>query len=322
MNCSTCTVPGQKAGKHINGLQRYRCPACKRRFIEPRIRPLGSMRVPMEKALLALYLLTEGNSIRSIERVVGLEKKTVTTLMLLAAERADRISKKYIRGLKVKDVQADEIWAFVKMKNKTKLRLRPDDDEVGNVWCFVAIERDTKLVLCWHLGGRTTADAEAFLAKLDYAVAGRFQLSTDGLESYPEALALDWNMGSRVDYAQVIKTYEAAHPQQSPGDERSYSPPRVAEMVKVPRMGDPELMMISTSHVERQNLTMRMMMRRLTRLTNAFSKKRENLEAALALHFGFYNFCRIHKTIRCTPAMEAGITKSVWELKDLLTRAV
>jgi len=120
----------------------------------------------------------------------------------------------------------------------------------------------------------------------------------------------------------VIKTYEAAHPQQSPGDERTYSPPRVAEIVKVPRIGDPDPMTIRTSHVERQNLTMRMMMRRLTRLTNAFSKKKGNLEAALALHFGFYNFCRIHKTIRCTPAMKAGVTKRVWELKDLLTRAV
>jgi IS1 family transposase len=276
------------------------------------------MRVPMEKALLALYLLTEGNSIRSIERVVGLEKKTITALMLLAAKKAESVSKKYIRSLTVKDVQADEIWAFVRMKNKTKQRLRPSDNEVGNVWCFVALERDTKLVLCWHLGGRTTTDAEAFISKLDHAVAGRFQLSTDGLESYPEALALDLNVGARVDYAQVIKTYEAAHPQQSPGDERSYSPPRVAEIVKVPRMGDPDPMTISTSHVERQNLTMRMMMRRLTRLTNAFSKKKENLEAALALHFGFYNFCRIHKTIRCTPAMEAGLTKSIWEMKDLL----
>lgn len=133
MHCQNCGVSSWKAGKHINGVQRWICPACKRRFIEPQIRPLGSMRVPMERALLALYLLTEGNSIRSIERVVGLEKKTITALMLLAAERADCVSKKYICGLTVKDVQADEIWAFVKMKNKTKLRLRPDDDEVGNV---------------------------------------------------------------------------------------------------------------------------------------------------------------------------------------------
>src|SRR5437763_15776304 len=113
------------------------------------------MRVPLDKALLCLYLLVEGNSIRSIERITGIEKKTIIALMILAAERAERVSKKYIRGLAVKDVQADEIWAFVRMKNKTKLRLRPSDDEVGNVWCFVALERDTKLVLCWHLGGRT-----------------------------------------------------------------------------------------------------------------------------------------------------------------------
>lgn len=316
MFCPNCNIRCRKSGRHINGTQRYRCRQCKHRFIEPRPKLLNNMRTPLEKALLCLHLLVEGNSIRSIERALSIEKKTIISLLLLAGGKAERLSQKLIRRIKVTDVQADEIWGFVAMKQKTKLRLRPLDNEVGAIYCFVAIERQTKLVLAWHLGKRTTEDTEDFIDKLDKATTGFFQLSTDGYESYPEAVSL--SLGTRVDYAQLIKTYGAAHPQQSPEGERRYSPSRVLEIIKVPRIGDPNPSAICTSHVERQNLTMRMMMRRLTRLTNAFSKKRENLHAALALHFAYYNFCRIHQTLRCTPAMEAGITKSIWELKDLL----
>lgn len=316
MICKNCHIPCQKSGKHSNGTQRYRCRQCKHRFIEPRPKPLNNMRTPLEKALLCLYLLVEGNAIRSIERATGLEKKTIISLLKLAGEKADRISRKLIHRIKVTDVQADEIWGFVRMKQKTKLRLRPLDNEVGDVYCFVAIERQTKLVLAWHLGKRTTEDTEDFIDKLDKATSGFFQLTTDGYESYPEAVSL--SLGTRVDYAQLIKTYRAAHPQQSPEGERRYSPSRVLEIIPIPKIGDPNPASICTSHIERQNLTMRMHLRRLTRLTNGFSKKRENLYAALALYFAYYNFCRIHKTLRCTPAMEAGITKSIWELKDLL----
>src|SRR5437588_158130 len=164
MTCPNCRVAGQKAGKHINGLQRYRCPACKRRFIEPRIKPLGAMRVPLDKALLCLYLLVEGNSIRSIERVVGLEKKTIIALMLLAGKKCERLLDKLIRGVKVTDVQADEIWGFVWCKQKTK-NAKGYGKECGDAYCFVAIERHTKLVLAWHLGQRTTEDTEVFIEK-------------------------------------------------------------------------------------------------------------------------------------------------------------
>ncbi|HEX3560229.1 MAG TPA: IS1 family transposase [Pyrinomonadaceae bacterium] len=274
--------------------------------------------MPLNKALLCLYLLVEGNSIRSIERVVGLEKKTIIALMLLAGKKCERLLDRRIRGVKVKDVQADEIWGFVWCKQKTK-NAKGYGDGCGDAYTFVAIERHTKLVLAWHLGQRTTEDTEVFIEKLERATAGRFQLTTDGWESYPEAILL--SLGVRVDYARLVKTYHAAHPTQSPEGERRYSPSRVLEIFKDPRIGNPADGAICTSHIERQNLTMRMMMRRLTRLTNAFSKKRENLRAALALHFAFYNFCRIHKTIRCTPAMAAGVTKTMWEMKDLLARA-
>lgn len=316
MKCTKCNLPCQKSGRHINGAQRYRCRQCKCRCTEPRPRPLDNMRTPLDKALLCLQLLVEGNSIRSIGRALGLEKKTVISLLLLAGKKAERLSQKLIRRIKVTDVQADEIWGFVFCKQKTKNQKYPQDADVGDVYCFVAIERQTKLVLAWHLGHRTTEDTEYFVEKLNKATTGYFQLSTDGWESYPEAVSL--SLGTRVSYAQLIKTYHAAHPQQSPEGERRYSSSRVLEIIKVPRIGDPDPSAICTSHIERQNLTMRMMNRRLTRLTNAFSKKKENLHMALSLHFAYYNFCRIHQTLRCTPAMEAGITKSIWEIKDLL----
>ncbi|HEY0005816.1 MAG TPA: IS1 family transposase [Pyrinomonadaceae bacterium] len=222
---------------------------------------------------------------------------------------------KRIRNIKVQDVQLDEIWCFVRCKQKTKNLLNKGEG-FGDYYCFTAIERYTKLALAWHLGQRTVGDTEQFIEKLDRATAGEFQVTTDGFEAYPEAISL--SLGTRVSFAQLIKTYRAAHPQQSPEGERRYSPSRILEIVKVPCIGDPDPLMISTSHVERQNLTMRMGMRRYTRLTNAFSKKVENLKATLALHFAYYNFCRIHQSLRCTPAMEAGIVKSVWEIKDLL----
>jgi hypothetical protein len=158
-----------------------------------------------------------------------------------------------------------------------------------------------------------SGDTEQFTEKLYNATSGQFQLTTDGFAAYVPAVS--YSLGTRVDFAQLTKIY--AQDEQG-GGERHYSPPVVVEIIPTPRIGNPDPERICTSHVERQNLTMRMMMRRLTRLTNGFSKKWENLKAALALHFAYYNFCRIHKTIRCTPAMEAGITKSVWELKDLL----
>lgn len=315
MNCPHCQSPSKKAGKHLNGLQRFQCKSCKRRFAEERPRPLNNMRLPLERALLCLQLLVEGSSIRSTERITGVEKSTIISLLLLAGEKCERLLNKHIRNIKVADVQADEIWGFVYCKQKTKHRLGKGD-EFGDVYCFVAIERNTKLVLAWHVGKRSMEDTEAFTEKLRRATTGPFQISTDGWESYPQAIGLC--LGTRTSYAQLIKTYAPAHPSQSPEGERRYSPTRAVEIIHRTVHGNPDPALICTSHVERQNLTIRMMMRRLTRLTNAFSKKRENLRAALALHFAYYNFCRIHQTLRCTPAMEAGVTKNIWELRNLL----
>jgi transposase-like protein/IS1 family transposase len=316
MVCHHCQAVAQKYGKDSRNRQRYHCLNCSRTFIELQEKLLGPMRLPEGKALQCLHLLMEGMSVRSTERITGVHHTTILSLLVMAGERCERLLERRIRRIRVRDVQADEIWGFVWCKEKTKNRLGLGDDvPVGDAYCFVAIERHTKLVLAWHLGHRTTEDTEVFIEKLRRATAGEFQLTTDGWPSYPDAISL--SLGVRVSYAQLIKEFHAAHPQQSPEGERRYSPSKVLEVIKVTRIGDPDTAMISTSHIERQNLTMRMRIRRLTRLTNAFSKKWENLRAALALHFAYYNFCCVHGTIRCTPAMEAGITGHIWELREL-----
>lgn len=318
MTCHNCQIVAVKIGKDRKGNQRFRCNSCRKTFQEAKEKPLGNMYLPMEKAVLVLRLLVEGNSIRSTERITGVEKKTILSLLVLAGEKCERLLNEKIKDVAVRDVQADEMWGFVGMKQKTMRRKVAANSleagsRMGDAYTFVAIERHTKLVIAWHLGKRQVRDTVEFTEKIYEATSGRFQLTTDGFAAYPDAVA--YSLGTRVDFAQLIKIYE--QPEQGGGEHR-YSPAKVVEALPRPMFGNPDPERICTSHVERQNLTMRMMMRRLTRLTNAFSKKWENLRAALALHFAYYNFCRIHKTIRCTPAMEAGIANHVWEIQDLL----
>lgn len=314
MTCHNCKIEAVKAGKDRRGIQRFKCNQCKRRFQPERESLLGNMYLPEHKIVLVLNLMLEGNSIRSIERITGIEKKTITTVLLLAGEHCKELLQRKIKGIPVQDVEADEIWGFVGMKKMTKLRKGITSDVVGDAYTFVGIERNTKLILAWHIGQRDAANTEAFTEKLDRATSGRFQLTTDGLQSYPDAVA--YSLGTRVDYAQLIKVYGK---DRDPDGEQKYSPPEVVDTVTKPLIGYPDPRRICTSIVERSNLSIRTSVRRLTRLTNAFSKRWEHLSAMLAVYFAFYNFCRIHSSIRCTPAMESGITNHVWTLKDLLT---
>jgi len=269
------------------------------------------MYLPDEKAILVLSLLLEGNSIRSIERITGIEKKTITRVLLNAGEHCEELMNRKIKGVAVKDVEADEIWGFVGCKNRHKLYKGITDPKVGDCYTFVGIERNTKLVLAWHLGERGIEDTEAFTEKLHEATTGRFQLTTDGWRPYENSVS--YSLGTRVDYAMLIKVYA----KDREGDQK-YSPPEVVETITKVMIGDPDPSKICTSIVERSNLSMRTSIRRLTRLTNAFSKKWEHLKAMLAVYFAYYNFCRIHSSIRCTPAMESGLTNTVWSLRDLL----
>ncbi|MDI3253955.1 MAG: IS1 family transposase [Bacillota bacterium] len=265
----------------------------------------------MEKATASLQLLLEGMSVRSAERVTGVHRDTILRLLILAGDRCRRLMRQKIEHLKVRDVEADEIWGYV---SKKEGYVRPDESQahIGDAYCFVAMERTTKLVLAFHLGRRNRVHTEAFLNKVRYATSEqRFQLSTDGFQAYPPAVGL--TLADRADYAQIIKVYGA------PRDgEQRYSPAEVIGLDLVPVMGKPDLSRTCTSHVERQNLRIRMGMRRMARLTNTFSKKWENLEAAYALWFAYYNFCRRHQTTRVSPAMEAKITDHIWSVGELL----
>jgi IS1 family transposase len=247
-----------------------------------------------------------------IQRITGLHQETILNLLVLAGECCNKLMTKRIKNIPVQDVEADEMWGFVQMKNRAKLYKQNVDPHIGDAYTFVGIERNTKLVLAWHLGGRDVPSTEAFTEKLDRATSGFFQLTTDGFNVYPNAVA--YSLGTRVDFAQLIKVYANIRE-----GEQKYSPPEVVDTVTKTVIGSPDPRRICTSIVERSNLSMRTSIRRLTRLTNAFSKKWDNLHAALSLYFAYYNFCRIHSSIRCTPAMESGITGHVWTLRELLS---
>jgi len=315
MTCHNCRIEARRFGKHRNGLQRFRCAQCGKTYTEPHEKPLEGMTIPQEKALLALRLLVEGCSIRSIERTTELHRDTILRLLVLVGGKCERIMGKLVVNVPATDVQCDEIWAFVQKKEGHKAPFEADDDSIGDAYCFVAVERNTKLVLNFALGRRTQKATDAFIEGLRAATSPqRFQISTDGFQPYVSAITT--TLSDRCDFAQIIKVYVS-----DPEGQRRYSPPDVTHTERIIVMGDPDAAKICTSHVERQNLTIRMQMRRLTRLTNAFSKKWENLWAAYCLHFAWYNFVRVHQTLRVTPAMEAGIAGRVWDLQDLLAAA-
>lgn len=240
-----------------------------------------------------------------------MHRDTILRLLVRVGEGCERLMDEQMHGLSCERIQVDEIWCFVKKKQR---HLTPKDDpyRTGDVWTFVAEDADTKLIPVYRVGKRDLPTATTFLNDLSSRLVNRVQLSSDALAAYVSAS--DSAFGIDVDYGQIVKTYEA-----EPIGPGRYSPPHVAGVTKTAVMGNPDFTHISTSYVERQNLTMRMSMRRFTRLTNAFSKKIENLKAAVALHFAYYNFCRIHKTLRVTPAMEAGITNRLWDLGELVS---
>ncbi len=201
MTCHSCQSICKKSGKHRNGLQRFKCSQCKRSFTEEHQRPLDEMRLPFEKALLVLQMLVEGVSIRSTERITGVEKKTILSLLVLAGERCERLMEKKLRNVKVSDIQADEVWAYVGMKEKTKKRKGKDADTLGDAYTFVAFERDSKLILAWHLGRRTERDTLLFTEKVFAAVDGtdnRIQVTTDGFPAYPDAIAYSFRNARRL----------------------------------------------------------------------------------------------------------------------------
>lgn len=241
MTCHNCQKDAQNHGKDRKGNQRFRCLTCKRPFSEPKEKPLNNMYPPLDKAVLCLQLLVEGNSLRSTERITGVSLHTLLDLLLLAGEKCERLLNEKIKGLPVRDVQADEMWGYVGIKERTKKRKTEADPTFGDAYTFVAIERHTKLVLAWHLGRRNVRDTVEFTEKIEQATSGRFQLTTDGFVAYPDAVA--YSLGTRVDFAQLVKVY--AQPEQG-GGERRYSPAGVVNAIPTPRWGRPDPERIST----------------------------------------------------------------------------
>ena len=320
MVCHNCQIEARKHGKDRKGNQRFYCASCSKSFIEQQDKPLDNMYLPIEKAAVCIALLMEGTSLRSVQRLTGIDINTLMKLLVIVGEKCEAFLNNRIQNVPVDDVECDELWCFVQMKEKTlKERLKHEDmeweqiEKLGDAYTFVGFERNTKLVLAWHLGRRTAADIHTFSKKLARATGEDFQITTDGFAPYRDAIVSNLEHKG-IDFAQLTKVYAA--PKE---EERRYSPPVVVDVITSIIHGDPAPGRICTSIVERQNLTIRMQMRRFTRLTNAFSKKWENLKAALALFFAFYNFCRKHGGIeKQTPAMASGLTDHVWSVRELL----
>jgi IS1 family transposase len=253
--------------------------------------------------------LVEGNSIRSTVRMTGVAKNTVAKLLVELGEACAVYQADHMRGITAKRIQCDEIWSFVGCKQKNV----PADSEAvrGDVWTWTALDAETKLIVSFMVGARDALTAEVFIHDLSQRLANRVQLTTDGYKVYLNAV--DAAFGGEIDYAQLVKVYG----NEKPGAAR-YSPAPCVACETKGISGNPDPKHVSTSFVERQNLTMRMSMRRFTRLTNAFSKKIENHEAAIALHFMYYNYCRVHQTLRTTPAMAAGLSDHVWEIEEMV----
>lgn len=266
-----------------------------------------------DKQITIIAALSEGSSIRSIERMTGVHRDTIMRLGVKVGQGCTALMDEKMRDLSCKRLEMDEIWGFIGKKEK---HVKPEDaPEVGSVWTFCAIDADTKLVPAFRVGKRDVATANAFVKDVASRMKTRVQISTDGLRAYVNAV--ENAFGSDVDYAQIVKTYGL----EERSDNRRYSPPEFVSSEKTIIMGNPDESLISTSYIERLNATTRLHMRRLTRLTLAFSKKRENFEAAVGLHFAYYNFVKRHNTLRCTPAMAAGVTGSFWSVADLVEAA-
>lgn len=268
-------------------------------------------RLSGDKQKQIIAALIEGNSIRATCRMTDTAKGTVLKLLADVGKVCKEYQDKVFRDLTCKRIQCDEIWSFCYAKEKNVPEKLQGQFGFGDIWTFTAICAESKLVPSWHIGKRDLPNATIFMKDLASKLKNRIQLTTDGHRMYFDSV--EDAFGSDIDYSQLVKIYGP-----SEETEKRYSPAKCIGTEKIRLKGNPDDKNVSTSYVERQNLTMRMSMRRFTRLTNAFSKKVENLGYAVALHFMYYNFCRIHQTLRVTPAMEAGVADRLWEIEDIL----
>ena len=301
----------KKAGKHSNGAQRFKCKDCGKRFVEEQTKPLGNMRVDLDKAMLVINMLLEGTSIRACERLTNMNRDTIDRLILEVGQRCQHFMDDHIVDVRCGDIQIDEIWSFVGMK--AKQAKKQDNPEVGDSWTYVAVDRETKLVACHYVGQRNSTDTNRFLSKLrrSISVDQSFQVSTDGWGAY--RYGVPFNLGSNVNFGMLIKNYASQQ------ETTRYSPAAIISAEKKAVFGSPDMDKVCTSHVESLNQTIRMQNRRFTRLTNAHSKSLKHHIAMQAIFFAHYNFCRKHTSLdKQTPAMAAGIVDKQLTLVELL----
>ncbi|MFN2446991.1 MAG: IS1 family transposase [Vicinamibacterales bacterium] len=314
MTCPKCqhqTI--KKFGRTAAQTQRFRCKDCGATFAESAPKPIGAHTTSLENAERVFALLTEGMSVRAISRLTGVHKGTILSLLETVGAKCERLQDSLIVDLRPKYVQADECWTYVQKKQK---RLKSTDPvERGDQYVWLGLDSERKLIIAHHVGKRDRVNAYEFIGGLNrrIAPAHRFQLTTDGLEGYVPAV--EEHFGADVDFAQLVKNY--AKPA-TDGPDWFRPSARVVSTTKVRIMGSPKAERVSTSHIERANLTVRMHLRRFTRLTNGFSKKLANLKAAVAVFVAWYNFCLVHQTLRVTPAIEASLTDHVWSIKELI----
>jgi IS1 family transposase len=269
-------------------------------------------KLPLSTRTQIIKMLVEGNSLRSITRMTGVSINTVTKLLVEVGQACSIFHYETVKSLNTKRVECDEAWSFVAKKEKNVSNPEKNDGK-GDVWTWVGMDSDSKLVIAWLVGERDADTAAYFMEDIARRLNNKVQLTTDGLKAYLEAV--EGAFGNNIDYAQLVKIYSMGS---EANNERKYSPSPFTGAKKTPITGNPDPKKISTSYIERQNLTLRMGNRRFTRLTNGFSKKLENHCHSIALHFVYYNFCRIHQTLRVTPAMEAGLTKEVMSVEQIV----
>jgi IS1 family transposase len=270
--------------------------------------------LPLSTRTQIIQLLVEGNSLRATARITGASKVTILKMLAEVGKACQKFHDEKVLNVTSKRVQCDEIWSFVYAKDKNAPTEMKEEGTAGDVWTWTALDADSKLIVSWYVGDRSAESANYFMQDVAGRLKSRVQLTTDGYKPYLDAV--EDAFAGQIDYAQLVKIYGGEGGANT--NERKYSPEKFNGSKKTKVLGSPDPKHVSTSHVERQNLTMRMHMRRFTRLTNAFSKKIENHCYAIALHFVYYNFCKIHQTLRVTPAMEAGLTKDVMEIEDIV----
>lgn len=314
MIAPACTHSWKKNGVDKQGTPRLRCKICGQSILDKAPNPLGALRTDLDTAARVIEMLCEGLAIRSVSRLTGLNKNTIIRIVVFAGKAVGDFSSRTIRDMEVVEAECDEIWGYSYCKKFTQ-HSQDRGFKYGDIYTYTAIDRNTKLLLTYAFGKRCTETGACFMHKLRTCAPKIGQLSTDGWLAFPGLVSLMW--GTDINYGQITKTIGN---RAATSAATRYSPGRITKITRKAVIGEPKIDRISTSFAERNHLGIRMSVRRMTRLTNAFSKKWENHEAMMSLYFGVYNFCKVHGTIKTTPAVAAGLTDRRWTIRELLER--